>query len=102
MADLGAIPQITSFQPDTDPISVSQRWKRWSDRFDNLLIAMNVTDNTRKKALLLHLAGENVFGIFSGLVLSDIPAGADPDVKLLHSGQNGTGQPFQSEKKRRV
>jgi hypothetical protein len=34
---------------------------------------MNVTDNARKKALLLHLAGEVVFEIFDGLVLPAIP-----------------------------
>ena len=39
---------------------------------------MNVTNNDRKKALLLHLAGEAVFDIFEGLVVSEIPEGADP------------------------
>ena len=82
MADLGnlGIPQVASFKPDLDPTSVAQRWKRWSDRFDNLVVAMNITDNARKKALLLHLAGETVFDIFSGLVLPDIPAEADPAI----------------------
>ena len=79
MADLG-IPQVAPFKPDTDPTSVAQRWKHWSDRFDNLVVARNVTDNARKKALLLHLAGENVFDIFSALVLPDIPAGANPAI----------------------
>ena len=58
---------------------VSQRWKRWSDGFDNLMTAMNITDNARKKALLLQLAGEAVYGIFQGLV-ADVPADADQDV----------------------
>jgi len=52
---------------------VSQRWKRWSDGFDNLMTAMNITDNARKKALLLHLAGEAVYDIFHGLVVADVP-----------------------------
>ena len=31
------IPQVAPFKPDVvDPTSVSQRWKCWSDRFDNL------------------------------------------------------------------
>ena len=80
MADLSAIPQIAPFTPDSDPTSVAQRWKRWSDRFDNLVVAMNVSDNKRKKALLLHLAGESVLDVFEGLVLPEIPDDADPAV----------------------
>ena len=80
MADFTTVPQVALFVPDSDPTSVSQRWKRWSDRFDNLLVAMNVTNNARKKALLLHLAGDAVFDIFSGLVIDAIPDDADPDV----------------------
>jgi hypothetical protein len=80
MADFTNIPQVEPFIPDSDPISVSQRWKRWSDRFDNLIVAMNVTNNARKKALLLHLAGDAVFHIFSGLVFDSIPDDADANV----------------------
>ena len=79
MADISAIPQISPFVPDADPTSVAQRWKRWSDRFDNLIVAMNVTDNKRKRALLLHLAGEAVFDVFEGLVVATIPDDADPN-----------------------
>jgi len=78
MADISSIPQIAPFVPDADPTSVAQRWKRWSDRFDNLLVALNINDNNRKKALLLHLAGESVFDIFEGLILETIPDGANP------------------------
>ena len=85
MADIASIPQISPFIPDSDPTSVSQRWKRWSDRFDNLLVAMNVTDNARKKALLLHLAGEAVFDIFSGLVIEPVPDDADATVVNVYS-----------------
>ena len=50
------IPQIPPFIPDTDPTSVAERWKLRSDRWDNLLLTMNITNPSRKKALLLHLA----------------------------------------------
>ena len=39
---------------------------------------MNVTDNDRKKALLFHLAGETVFDVFEGLMVSEIAEDADP------------------------
>jgi hypothetical protein len=77
MADIASIPQIAPFILDADPTSVSQRWKRWSDRFDNLIVAMNVTNHARKKALLLHLAGEAVFDIFPGLDIDPVPEDAD-------------------------
>jgi len=54
--DITSIPNISLFVPDNDPTSVSQRLKRWSDRFDNLTTATHITDNARKKALLLHVA----------------------------------------------
>ena len=38
---------------------------------------MNVTDNDRKKALLLHLAGKFVFEVNEGLVILEIPDDAD-------------------------
>jgi len=75
--DITNIPNISPFISDNDPTSVSRRWKRWSDRFDNLMTAMNITDKARKKALLLHLAGEAVYDIFQGLVVADVPADTD-------------------------
>src|SRR5208282_308941 len=89
MADLANISQIASFIPDADLTSVAQRWKRWSDRFDNLIIALNVTDNARKNALLLHLAGEVVFEIFDGLVLPAIPDDADAAVTNVYTAAKG-------------
>ena len=46
---------------------------------------MNITDSKRKKALLLHLAGEGVFDIFEGLVLAEIPNDADPAVTNVYT-----------------
>jgi hypothetical protein len=80
MADLTAISNVAPFQPDVDPTNTAQRWQKWASRFDNLMIALNITDHTRKKALLLHLAGESVCDIFEGLVLTEIPEDADQNV----------------------
>jgi len=49
------------------------------------MTAMNITDNARKKALLLHLAGEAVYDIFQGLVVADVPADADQDVHNVYT-----------------
>lgn len=75
---------MAAFVPDSDPTSLAQRWKRWSDRLDNLIIALNITDPTRKKALLLHLAGEQVYDIYQGLIVAEVAADADPAVDNVY------------------
>ena len=55
------------FDPDSETATVSQRWKKWKSIFENFLVANNITNNTRKRALLLHHAGERVYDIFKTL-----------------------------------
>ncbi len=47
-----------------DPSSVGTRWSKWIQRFEKILVAMNITSYARQKALLLHLAGERVHDIY--------------------------------------
>lgn len=47
--------------------SASARWDRWVRRFDNFIVAKNVEEDTRKKAMLLHYAGESVFDLSESL-----------------------------------
>lgn len=42
----------------------SVRWKKWLQRFENVIIALDIKDDTRKRAMLLHYAGEGVQDIF--------------------------------------
>ena len=55
---------VAPFDPDTEPATNAQRWTKWVRRFDNYLAAANITCDSRKKALLLWLAGERVHDIF--------------------------------------
>ena len=34
---------MASFDPDSDNHTVGPRWKKWASRFENYLVAMNVT-----------------------------------------------------------
>ena len=52
-----ALPTFPEFDV-THTSTQAARWKKWQSRFRNLLVAMNVTDKKRKRALLLHNAGE--------------------------------------------
>ena len=43
--------------------SASVRWERWLRRFDNFVVARDIANNARQKAMLLHYAGEAVFDL---------------------------------------
>ena len=58
---------MTPFDPLSDPSSLSQRWKTWKRRFETYLVALNVTDNKQKRALLLYQAGQAKQDIFDTL-----------------------------------
>ena len=73
-----AIPHFEPFSVELAPFTLAARWTRWTTRFENLMTAMNVTAPARKKAMLLHLAGEGVYGIYDGLIVPDVPVDADP------------------------
>ena len=59
---------------DTAGAAVSQRWTKWLDRFERLLIIAKVTEPGEKRAWLLHYAGEKVNDIFD-----TIPATGNED-----------------------
>lgn len=58
---------FATFDYKDNPTNCGARWKKWIDRFDNYLVAVNVVDSARKKALLLHYIGEDVYEIFQNL-----------------------------------
>ena len=66
MATVGKInvTPLLPLDPISDPTSLSQRWKTWKRRFETYLVAVNVKDNTQKRALLLYQAGEATQEIF--------------------------------------
>ena len=59
------LPVFPSFSV-RDP-AVDTRWKKWCARLENLLVGLDITDKKRKRALLLHYAGEEVNEIFDTL-----------------------------------
>ena len=68
---------LEKFDPYSDPTTLSVRWKEWLRRFERFLVAMDIKDETRKRALLLYTAGNEVEKIFA--TLSDV--GEDKDYK---------------------
>lgn len=69
------IPSTTPFDLKNDLSNINNRWKRWVERFENFLVASNITDDGRKRAMLLHYAGEDVYDLFQTL---PTPTPTDP------------------------
>ena len=59
-----------AFSPEPSGTAAA-RWDTWLRRFDNFVIARDVSSATRKRALLLHCAGEEVFQIAETLTSND-------------------------------
>lgn len=87
--NLASVPE---FEPDSDPTALASRWERWLDRFENYLVAIQLKDADRRKAMLLHCAGERVYDIFRGLPDPAIPAEGEraPDVYVKATTQLNT------------
>ncbi|KAI8503608.1 hypothetical protein Bbelb_185790 [Branchiostoma belcheri] len=62
---------LQPFRPHEERQSVGPRWKRLLDRFENYLVAYNITTDARKKALPLHLVGEETSNIYRNLAPAD-------------------------------
>ena len=69
---------LPPFDPDTDVgASVGPRWKTWLADFETCVTANDITDDKRKRALLLYQAGSRVREIFRQLQ----DTGEDKDYK---------------------
>ena len=64
MAQRVDVKPLPTFDPLSDSSSLSQRWKLWKRRFETYLVAINVTDNTQKRALLLYQVGQETKELF--------------------------------------
>nr|XP_039254335.1 uncharacterized protein K02A2.6-like [Styela clava] len=48
-------------------INRPDEWQQWLRRFENMCLAMSIDNTERKKALLLHFAGPEVFDLYENL-----------------------------------
>ena len=67
MATRPDVAPLPPFDPVGDPTSRSQRWKTWKKLFGMYLVALNITDDKQKRALLLYQAGQETQKIFDTL-----------------------------------
>ena len=50
-----------------DQTNLATRWEKYTKRFNNLMAAMDVKEERRKRALLLHYSGKEVNDLFDTL-----------------------------------
>ena len=74
-----ALPTFEHFSVFSDEQSCGPRWKKWIAKLDNLLLAMAITDDKRKKALLLHYAGDECLDIYDAMTDAQKGVGATRD-----------------------
>lgn len=55
------------FNPHAEHSALQQTWAKWLKRFENFILAAEISNDNRKKAILLNLVGEEVADIFENL-----------------------------------
>ncbi|RUS68861.1 hypothetical protein EGW08_023376 [Elysia chlorotica] len=63
-----ALPHFPSFRIREDELSAGTRWKKWIAKFENLVTALDITTDERKKALLIHFGGDEIFDLVDTFV----------------------------------
>ena len=58
-----SLPQFERFSVYTDEQNVGTRWKKWLGKFENLLCALEIKSDPRRKAMLLHYGGDDLYTI---------------------------------------
>ena len=75
------LPPFAPFYPHSDRASLAVRWKKWSRRFENLLISLREFDPVIRHGLLLTYVGEATNDIFD--TLPDTGTNYDSTLKSL-------------------
>ena len=77
------LPFFPPFDLEDEAGTPGPRWKKYISRFRNLIIALDITDKTRQRALLLHYAGEAVNDMLDTLDDTEAKEGQDPLEKAI-------------------
>ena len=70
---MSSLPTFPKFSVHAEESSAGPRWRKWIDKFENLLCALDIQNDSRRKALLLHYIGDEAYDIY--LTFSDAKKG---------------------------
>ena len=93
MAEAAQLQRVPPFDAVSDPINACNAWKRWVSRYEQYLVAADIKDDKRKKALLIYLAWEPIADIVNTIpdnkdwyetALEKLTVHFEPQKNLLH------------------
>ena len=74
-----SLPNFENFHIYQDNENVGTRWRKWLTKFENLVCALDITTDARKKALLLHYGGDEIYEIYESFSEEKKGIGATAD-----------------------
>eukprot|EP00745_Piridium_sociabile_P029527 TRINITY_DN48507_c1_g1_i2.p1 TRINITY_DN48507_c1_g1~~TRINITY_DN48507_c1_g1_i2.p1 ORF type:complete len:283 (-),score=41.55 TRINITY_DN48507_c1_g1_i2:214-1062(-) len=85
---MASLPEFRKFVVHGEETSAGTRWKKWIAQLENLLCGLDINNDARKKALLLHYGGDEIFDIVHTMSEEDQGIGSTvntgtPDVPVL-------------------
>ena len=83
---MAALPTFPTFDLKTGDLG--REWRKYVARSENMLLAMNITNATRKKAMLLHYVGEEDNEIFETLEVQETDDTEDVFIKAEKALKN--------------
>ena len=78
-----AIPNLSEFDPDGDPINVSNRWTKWVHDFRAAMVSFKITCKKRQRALLRFYGGDELTDILESLNDTGTEAEIEPAIEAL-------------------
>ncbi|MCG8046729.1 MAG: hypothetical protein N0E48_14005, partial [Candidatus Thiodiazotropha endolucinida] len=72
-----SLPAFPKFETNGDTSSLGHRWEKYLQKLENLFVGMNIDSKKRRKALLLHYAGDDVFDVYQTLPNTGDESGYD-------------------------
>ena len=65
---MAALAEFEKFNLNTEYASLGVQWKRWTNRLENLFLSIEISDEKRKRALLLHYCCEELMLLCESLL----------------------------------
>ena len=77
----GYLPVFPNFSVHSEQNTTSIRWGKWIQKLENLFIALDMKCDEKRKATLLHYAGDEVFDIFDNFTDQQKGIGATKELE---------------------
>ena len=80
-----ALPAFDNFDSHLSSSDVATKWLKWISRFRNLMTAMDINNDVRCKALLLHYMGDETLNIYESVILPEALEGETETDRVIRA-----------------